>query len=434
MTKPPDEWHNATMPRKPSKKKAATRVAADEPEQSTEVVEEESSESISDFDDGLPPVNPHLSAIQSVASSFSMWKPSRVVCKVIRAIPTRFPQFDRLTRVGGWPLERYILIHGPSSHGKSVFASGIGESFLVENHFYGYCDAERTTTITWLEQLMHDLADHPGFFAMRPPSFEYAVDGTREFYTKIAKARDAGNLPPGTSSLVLVDSLRKLVPKNLFDKVVKGTATGGVDGAGGRGGQIRAGYNAAWLDEITPLIDDLGMSFAAITRESEQSNPLDPEDYKRTGGKGIYFESGLVIRIVRSGFIYETPADKKNSRVFGERHRIEIHKTKIAGKEERTPIAYFHTSNGVFTPPGFDRARDVLEMAVGYGDVSQSGSWYQWGTKKWQGEHKVVKFFSENPDALKELETDVRQHFAPDEELPEVTEDILLAESEVEQD
>ena len=48
----------------------------------------------------------------------------------MRAVPTIFPQYDRATRVGGHPIERWTTVHGPSNHGKTTFLHGLGASFL----------------------------------------------------------------------------------------------------------------------------------------------------------------------------------------------------------------------------------------------------------------------------------------------------------------
>src|SRR5205814_10673608 len=68
------------------------------------------------------------------------------------AVPTRFIQFDHSTRVGGLPIERFMLMHGPSGLGKTEMAIGLEDSFLERDHFVFHVDSERTTPITWAEQ------------------------------------------------------------------------------------------------------------------------------------------------------------------------------------------------------------------------------------------------------------------------------------------
>jgi hypothetical protein len=97
----------------------------------------------------------------------------------------------------------------------------------------------------------------------------------------------------------------------------------------------------------------------------------------------------------------------------GERHRARIWKTKVGGKDDKHTDAYFHTSNGVQTPEGFDRARDVLELAIASGLVEQAGAWYRWRDRKWNGEAKALHALT--GDVLVEMENEVRALDAPKE-------------------
>jgi hypothetical protein len=93
---------------------------------------------------------------------------------------------------------------------------------------------------------------------------------------------------------------------------------------------------------------------------------------------------------------------------------VTIRKTKVGGKEDRVTTCFYHTSNGQLVPEGFDRARDVLELAIKFGIV-EGGSWIKWGKNKsgvlGQGEHNAVKKLATTPELLDKLETAVRSKF-----------------------
>lgn len=359
-------------------------------------------------------------AMQATSSLFKGWESSGTALKRIRSIRTIFPQYDRCTRVGGHPLERWVIIHGASNNGKTSFGLGLGLSFLRRHSFFALLDAERSTPIEWIEQFYGaELAHHPGFVAKRPDNYEEAVGLTRVFCEKIAEQRDKGVLPKDTTGLVMIDSLRKLVPKNLAKKVADSIEKHGIDGAGGRAGQMRAALNAAWLDELIPMLDKTGCTVVAIARESEGLDPTAYENYKLTGGTAAIFDAALVLRVTRSGFVYQGAKDDPNKKMLGERHEVAVRKTKISGKEERTPKCYFHTSNGILIPPGFDLARDLFELAVHYKIITVAGSWFSWNGHRAQGENAFVKVLTNRQDLLNELDREVRQKFDPDEELPQ---------------
>lgn len=365
------------------------------------------------------------SAFQRVMEKMDGWKPAPEVLVRVRAVPTIFPQFDFINRVGGLPLERVTVITGPSNHGKSAFALGLAASFIRGEHFAGYLDAERTTTIDWAQTMMRDVADDPRFLALRPDTYEDAVEATTRFCKNIAEAREAGDLPPNTGGVVLVDSLRKLVPKKIMDLISKEDLDAGVDGMNGRAGQIRALYNGAWMDILTPLMASTGCAIVLVVRETDDPNadPWDKKtghDYKITGGKAIIFESGLLLRVTRASWVTEGKKEDGPAKVFGERHRLTVIKTKVAGKDTREPSGYFHTSNGVLIPAGFDRARDVVELGLNFKVIEQAGAWYSFnGERLGQGLNNVIVHLTEHAEVLVAIEAKVREQFdsrEPEEE------------------
>lgn len=355
--------------------------------------------------------------LDAIAKAMSGFRPAKEVLSLVRSVPTCMVQFDHAIRTGGWPIEVVAVGSGPSNHGKTAFALLLAKSFLDLGHFVLHVDAERTTPIDWVRTMVGAKADDEARFkAVRPDTYEDAVEMTRRFVSAIRDLREAGHVPEDTTGIVVVDSLRKLTPKDFFKKATKSDEA---DPMGGRGPMIKAKWNTAWMDELTPLLDSTGTGFFAITREYE--NP-DADAWSRKmgtnvklgGGAGIVYDSSLVVRIDRAGWVAEKNEDAADS-VFGERHRITIKKTKVGGKDGKVTTCYFHTSNGALVPAGHDRARDVLDLAKKFGIV-EGTSWLSWGKRKiGQGEHRSVVKLSENPEMLAELEAEVRASFAKNE-------------------
>lgn len=363
-----------------------------------------------------PQTGARRKSLAAVAKRFQSFRPAREVLSRVRAVPTCFIQFDHASKVGGLPIERFMLIHGPSSMGKTTACIGFMRSFLERDHFVLFVDAERTTPVTWLEQMMGAHADSPRFFALRPKTYEETVDSVREFLTTLKAARDAGEVPTDVAALVVVDSLRKLVPANIMKKILKDDGKSGVDGMGGRAAQVKAAMNAAWLDELVPLLEETQAGFLAIARETEDPNAdmwakKFGNDFKVGGGKAVYYDASLVMRVERASYVGEKGEDGARGETYGERHRVTIRKTKVAGREDRQTQCYFHTSNGVLVSVGFDRARDVLELAEKFEVVESKGGWLRWQKQKWQGAHAAVKKLTADPSMLTALELEVRAQF-----------------------
>jgi RecA/RadA recombinase len=315
--------------------------------------------------------------------------------------------------------EDFVVTHN------TVLLHGIGRSFLEAGHFYAYVDAEFATPAKWIGTMMAGLAAHPGFRALRPDNYEQTVDAVRDFCHVIGNAKEKGDLDPATSGLVVVDSLRKLVPKDLLTKLMKGAeqddtevagrrgrkqAKRGVDGAGGRAAMIKAAMNAAWFDEVIPMLAQTGTAMIVVARESENVDAgIFGEDFHVQGGKSAFYESSVALRVTRDGWV--RMGDDKTP-IIGERHTIEQRKTKVEYKVASSfarPRCSFHTSNGTEGPAGFDRERDAIELALELDVCSPSGSWIYYGkTKLGQGLNNAVRKLREDPALAREIETAAR--------------------------
>lgn len=354
-----------------------------------------------------------LAAIERLAGSWSNWKQPAEALERVKAVPTIFPMLDVATRVGGWPIERVGLIHGPSNEGKSLMLLGLGLSFLKRGHLFGFVDAEFTTPIEWVEQLMGDYAKNPGFVACRPRSYENTIEAVREAVRGVAAAREAGDIPEETSMLLGIDSLEKLVPENFLEKMQAEEVKNGADGANGRAGMILANMHKAWLKELVPLLYFTKTALVFIARESANVNAQKFErTWKVAGGASPYYDSSLVARVTR-GFV------KDGEKVECERHAVRIYKTKVGAKADKYVDAAFHS----FTdPPRFDLARDVLEMAVACGVLKKTGAKIErpaTGEVLGIGAAKAAAELRNNPQLLAELEAEVRGSYQPDEGVEE---------------
>lgn len=296
----------------------------------------------------------------------------------VNSVPTIFPQFNVATRVNGYPIQRVTFWHGPSNHGKTVAMLGMGRSFLELDNLYFHVDAEMTTPEQWVREQLCEYADHPGFFALRPQNYEETADAVRAAAEKVAELRKSGAIDEHTTALFGIDSLQKLVPKKLMEEVSK---SGGLDGRGGRGGMFQAAMNTAWMRELIPMLHHNNVGLMLIGRESDNTERTMPfeQTYKVGGGRAVYFDSSLVCRVTRAEWV--TRGTKENRVVLGEKHLVQVMKTKVGHKDGKVTKCYFHTSNGQLIPPGFDIARDVLDLGLGTPILSKEKGGVIWDTE-----------------------------------------------------
>ncbi len=367
------------------------------------------------FDDGYKPVRS--------AKHCAKWLPRRR--RNLRTIVSIEPTSRReavCIRVDAddhlFVTDQFIVTHN------TAFLIGLGLGFLRAGHFFGYVDAERTTMERWLQQLMTSYADHPGFIAMKPDSYEQTADAVRDFADRIIEGKRKGDIPQDMSGVLAVDSLVKLMPKRLWAEITKSddgegrgargkSKTVGIDGMAGRAAQYKAALNSQWMNQLVIQMDNAGLSMVLVGREyTNTDTDMFAADWKLGGGGGIFFDSALVLRIQREGYVMHGTG--KEAIMYGERHFAEMRKTKIGVKEERYPRAYFHTSNGMLdgVPAGFDPARDLLELAIEMGVVDVAGSHYRFDKRRiGQGEHAAVRLLATQPEIFAAVEEQTRDAY-----------------------
>lgn len=359
------------------------------------------------------------------------WKPATTTILPVDAVPTCFPYFDWKLGVRGYPLARIAVISGPSHHGKTLFALGLLASFVRSGNLAALVDAERAITAQFAQFAMGDAFTSPLFQTLPTSSYEKVRSGVRMYCDGITAGRESGALPKDATGLIVVDSIRKLVPDKLWDALAKDLAKagdgpkrdkfgkvvkdGGVDGSKGRAGQIKAQFNAAWMDELVPLINDSRTTILIIAREHVRKGEGfgEHEIIEVGGGDAMKYDPSMRLRVVEDQRWYGA----KGERVFaGGRHTIELHKTRYGARSDVVPTAVFHSSNGKLFPEGLDRTADVLELARELGEVTGT-TWLDAHVgegemvKLGQGELQSLKRLREEPELLVKLEAVCRAKF-----------------------
>lgn len=345
-----------------------------------------------------------------LASEFALWRPSGEVLQEVEAVPTRFVWLDWATRCGGFPIRRVVTMSGPPSGGKTELLLGLGLSFLERGHWYGYADAERTTPPSWVRTMYQEIATSPAFLAIKPDSFEQAVDAVDEFGRRLQAWRDKGRVAQATTGLVGLDSLSKLVPRHLLDKMLAksaDSAKGSVDGMDGAAGREIAALNAQWFRRLTPLLDDCRIGLVAILRERENVNRVGrmARRWKVSGGTDPAYEASIGMRVTKA-------FEERRGPGAAVRHVITINKSKV-GRLVEPLSAFFH----VRADGGFDRERDVLTLAERLGAVRQiSGKRPRYviegdGEEIPGPEDAAVAHLRESPDTAQHLEARCRALF-----------------------
>lgn len=381
-----------------TRKQKAKKPAADPP--------------VEEFPGGVPEPEPPPPADRDrfieAAGELKGWAPAAQVLDVIESVRTVFPDFNRRVRVGGLPTKRIHTIHGPTHGGKTAFVLGLVKSFADMGYMSGFVDAEHALGNKFAEEMVADLKAKPNFMAVRPNNYEETIELTDTFLTTAAKVKEKH---PDHRSIVVIDSINKLVPKRELSKMLKGGSVdskGAVEMTKGHHGRYRAALNQAWLDHLTPKVAAADCAMVIIAQERDGDGTDFFQDFKVKGGAALLFDASLVIRVLKGQPVFLPGGEKmkgadKNAAICGFSHRVRIWKSKVAHMDGRHTDCIFHLSNGKLGPAGLDTARDAIVVGKELGLVKQSGSWYTIGRNRRQGMPKVIRLLNEKPDLLIKL-------------------------------
>ena len=379
----------------------------------------------------LPPQRPALSAVEKVAARFKGWRPARQELREVRAVPTIFPAVDWATGVGGWPIDRFGVVHGPSAHGKTSLALGLGLSFLQREHFFAFVDAEFSTPSDWLNAMFAAQMDNPAFVAIRPKSYESTVDAVRSLARGIESAKAKGELSRDTTALVVVDSFRKLVPEDFMAKIAKlgaEGAKGSIDGMSGRGATIKAKTNGDRSTKLDPAAlphrhrdagDRQGVRVPGPERSLVQDGGREGDGVRRVDRREGHARVGA--GRVRGG--------RRNRGGAARRGDPEVQGRRDGGS--RNPRVLPHEQREDL-PRGVRpraRRRGASGGSRGSRGRSEGGGWLSWRASskdskvmRWQGVGQAVRKLNDDPGLMQALEAAVRAAGTPTRTDPETGE------------
>lgn len=329
----------------------------------------------------------------------------------VTSVRTCFPGYNLATRTGGHPVRRITTVHGPTHGGKTVFVLGLLKSFIDAGHVGGYIDAEHATPLDFIEELMNELAAAPNFLGQRPRTYEETINGVDNFLNEMVQQV---NGDPKLCSMLLVDSINKLVPERELKAAL---SKGAEELAKGHMGRGRAQLNQAWLDHVVPQLGPANCSMTLIAQERDDQEEAGKtkgkgkfakaKSFKVKGGGALLYDASIVARVFKSSPNYEKPSDT-SSPIVGFKHRVRIWKSKVGHMDGRYTDCFFNFSNGRFAPAGLDTARDLVDVGIELGLISVSGSWYtlpvgkKRGVRK-QGANQSVAFLNKEPEAMAQL-------------------------------
>ena len=253
---------------------------------------------------------------------------------------------NRCTGIGGWPLRRMGMMHGPPGVGKSVMALGIAESMRRFGHVPVIFDTEQAAEKRWY----NDLSFGKGTLFKQPDNLDDVIWNVQELINRLLKKKSGkgGKAIKDIGFCFVVDTMTKLIPKEALE-IIKEEG-------------IKRGYSAAalwttiWTTALMPQLRHTNSVLLAVVQERanmERKGPFDAKN-RPAGAEDSKFANSMCIDVT-----HRTPV-KKGKLIVGAHHHFQVTKNKVDGAQ-KTEGSFF-TSNGLGDiPVGFDLAREAVE-------------------------------------------------------------------------
>ena len=320
-----------------------------------------------------------ISGIEKTFGSGSVMRLGANSTLNVEAIPTGSLTLDMALGIGGVPKGRIIEIYGPESSGKTTVALHV----IAESQKLGgtaaFIDAEHALDPEYAQNLGVDIDD---LLVSQPDSGEQALEITEALVRS------------GAIDVIVVDSVAALVPKAEIEGVMGDSHVG-----------LQARLMSQALRKLASVVNKSKTVIIFINQLREKIGVMYGNPETTTGGRALKFYASVRMEVRKSDVI------KNGAEIIGNKTRVKIVKNKIAPpfKEAEFDIMY---------GKGISKVGNILDMAVRFGVIQQSGAWFSYeGEKLGQGRDNVRIFMEQNQDFTQQIEAIVREKIANKEPL-----------------
>ncbi len=285
----------------------------------------------------------------------------------IESISTGSLTLDIATGIGGLPKGRIVEIYGPESSGKTTLALHCIAEAQKKGGEAAFIDAEHALDPVYAQNLGVDI---DSLLVAQPDFGEQALEITEQLVRSNAV------------DIIVVDSVAALVPRTEIDGDMGDSHVG-----------LHARLMSQALRKLTGAVNKSNCLIIFINQLREKVGVLYGSPEVTTGGRALKFYSSMRIDVRRGEGI-----KGKDSEIIGNRTKVKIVKNKLAPPFKQ---AEFDIMYGT----GISWEGEIVDMAVEYGIIKKSGSWFSYGERRLgQGRDKVKELIKSDSDFAAEME------------------------------
>ncbi len=317
-----------------------------------------------------------LSSIEKQFGKGSIMRLGEASIKLaVEIIPTGILTLDVALGVGGVPRGRVIEIYGPESSGKTTVALHIIAEAQKAGGVAAFIDAEHALDPLYAGRLGVDIDN---LLISQPDTGEQALE--------IAEAL----VRSGAVDVVVIDSVAALVPRAEIEGEMGDSHVG-----------LQARLMSQALRKLTGAISKSHTTAIFINQIREKVGIMFGNPEITPGGRALKFYASVRMEVRKIETL------KQGTEMVGNRTRVKVVKNKIAPpfKQAEFDIMYGE---------GVSREGSIIDLAVDLDVIEKSGTWYSYKELRLgQGRENARQYLKEHAELTKEIETKVREIFAP---------------------
>lgn len=290
----------------------------------------------------------------------------------IEAISTGSILIDEIIGIGGLPRGRIVEIYGPEASGKTTLAMQAIAQSQRNGGICAFIDAEHALDPAHAKRLG---LDTDNLIISQPDYGEQALD--------IAEML----VRSGAIDIIVIDSVAALVPKAELEGDMGDSHMG-----------LQARLMSQALRKLTPVVhkSKTVLIFINQIRQNIGAMPFANKE-TTTGGNALKFYASLRLDVRRIASL------KRNEEQIGNRIVVKVAKNKMAPPFKRVELDLLFNE-------GISRELDLLDAALHFGVIVQSGSWFSLdGVKFAQGREQALHYLKDGQEHFSVIYAKVKE-------------------------
>lgn len=320
-------------------------------------------------------------AIEQIEKTYgkgSIMKLSDTNIDHVEVISTGCISIDMALGIGGLPRGRIIEIFGPESSGKTTLSLHVIAEAQKAGGNVAFIDAEHALDPVYASHLGINISE---LYISQPDNGEQALDICESLVRS------------GAMDVIVVDSVAALTPKVEIDGEMGESHIG-----------LQARLMSQALRKLAGICNKTKTCIIFINQLREKVGVMFGNPEVTPGGKALKFYSSIRIDVRKVDTV------KSGTDIVGNKVKIKIVKNKLAPPFKVAEVEIIYGK-------GISNASAVFELALQYGLLEKSGSWFSYkGERIGQGKETIKNMIESDKDFADELVRSIREKVNQDPE------------------